>query len=432
MAGSKYSVKLQRNGAYVATVLAVLAAYFLVQGQSWHVSVELLTSAEWVATIMSLCVGALALVRFYSQREITFLFVGTGFIVNGVLDGAHAIATSTYFMEVFDPILLKHIAWSWYASRLFLPVLLWLSWVFWKREQKYGQGHGINHHSVYWIVAATAVALLAMFDIEPLQDGLPQRAMQSHVREFLPAMFFLLALVGYYRKGKWKSDPFEHWLILGMIVGLLGEAMLMPSPHWNYDMIFSAAYILKAVCYLCAFIGLLFNMKRLFSESLIHQELVLKNILLTTQQETSQDAILAVNENEAIISYNRRFIELWGIPEGLMERRDDRPVLKHVVDQVVNPEQFIARVRYLYEHRNKTSIEEVLLKDGSIIDRYSAPMVGENGKYYGRVWYFRDVTIKKHNDQMLRDSEEKFRSLIDQSLVGCTPARRIRECRWRR
>ncbi|MEJ2554157.1 MAG: hypothetical protein P8079_09185, partial [Gammaproteobacteria bacterium] len=65
------------------------AAYLLFRGQSLRISLELLTSSEWVATVLSLCVGALALVRYYSQREITFLFIGTGFIVNGLLGAGH-------------------------------------------------------------------------------------------------------------------------------------------------------------------------------------------------------------------------------------------------------------------------------------------------------------------------------------------------------
>lgn len=418
MVGTKHSVVKRRNGAYAATVAVILAAYLLPGGQAWHVSLELLTSAEWVATILSLCVGALALVRYYSEREITFLFIGTGFIVNGLLAGGHAAITSTYFIDIFAPSSLSNIAWSWYASRLFLPLLLWLSWIFWKREQKYGENHGITDQLVYWTVGVTALALFVVFDIAPLRGGFPHSETLAYAGEFLPAIFFVLAITGYYRKGKWKTEPFEHWLILAMILGLMGEVMLLPFPQRNYDAIFSLANLLKAGSYLCAFIGLLFNMRRLFSESLIHQELVLKNILLTTQQETSQDAILVVDESETIITYNKRFLDLWGIPEELARQGDDRPVLKFVVEQVADPEEFLARIKYLYEHKNKTSIEEIYLKDGSIIDRYSAPMIGEDGKYYGRVWYFRDVTAKKHDEQMMRESEEKFRSLIEQSLVG--------------
>ena len=418
MVGLNQKAVMRRGGAYVATLLVVVAAYVILRGQLLHVSLELLTTSEWVATVLSLCVGALALVRFYSQREITFLFIGTGFIVNGMLGAGHAWITSAYSTNSFSLHSIQHIAWSWYASRLFLPVLLWLSWIFWWREQKYGRDSRITDRVVYWTVMAMALVLFALFDIASLRNSLPQSGLFIHGKNLLPPFFFLLSLAGYYRKGKWKSDPFEHWLIVGMILGLMGELMLTPYARWNHDVNLSIAYILRAACYLCAFIGLLFNMQRLFSESLLHRELTLKNIILTTQQETSQDAILIVDDDGNILSYNRRFVDLLAIPEEMIRKGDDRPVLAYAASQAANPEEFVAGIKALYANKTKTSIDEIHLKDGTIIDRYSAPMIGADGEYYGRAWYLRDVTLKKQNERMMRESEEKFRSLIEQSLMG--------------
>jgi diguanylate cyclase (GGDEF)-like protein/PAS domain S-box-containing protein len=125
------------------------------------------------------------------------------------------------------------------------------------------------------------------------------------------------------------------------------------------------------------------------------EEIKFKNTMLLTMQETSLDAILVVGENGQIISYNQQFIDLWRLPPQLVSARLDAPVLQAVVDQVVNPEAFAARVQYLFEHRDDMSREEIWLKDGRIIDRYSAPVTGADGKYYGRVWYFRDITERK-------------------------------------
>jgi hypothetical protein len=58
-----------------------------------------------------------------------------------------------------------------------------------------------------------------------------------------------------------------------------------------------------------------------------------------------------------------------------------------VLDRIVDTVDFLARITYLYAHREERSQEEITLKDGRIIDRYSAPMLGSDGKYYGRVWY---------------------------------------------
>jgi hypothetical protein len=45
----------------------------------------------------------------------------------------------------------------------------------------------------------------------------------------------------------------------------------------------------------------------------------------------------------------------------------------------------MARVAYLYEHRDEESRDELALKDGRTFDRYSAPVRGKDGVYYGRV-----------------------------------------------
>ncbi|MEI7857460.1 MAG: PAS domain S-box protein, partial [Methanomicrobiales archaeon] len=79
------------------------------------------------------------------------------------------------------------------------------------------------------------------------------------------------------------------------------------------------------------------------------EERTFKNIILLTQQETSPDAILIVDENGNILNYNQKFIRLWGIPEALIASRRDEPVLQYIVAQLADPDLFLCRVRYLYD-----------------------------------------------------------------------------------
>jgi len=132
------------------------------------------------------------------------------------------------------------------------------------------------------------------------------------------------------------------------------------------------------------------------------KELQFRNVILSTQQEASLDGILVVDENARIVSYNRRFIEMWGIPPELVENKDDEPVLRFVTGKAADPQSFFRRVQYLYEHRQETGRDEIPLKSGSVFDRYSAPMLGADGRYFGRVWYFRDVTERKRAELALQ------------------------------
>jgi signal transduction histidine kinase len=121
-------------------------------------------------------------------------------------------------------------------------------------------------------------------------------------------------------------------------------------------------------------------------------ELQFKNIILSTEQEVTLDGILIVDENMRILMYNRRFIEMWGIPPKYVEDGIDDPVLQFVTSQVADSETFRKRVLHLYEHREEASRDEIILADGRTFDRYSAPMFGSDKQYYGRVWFFRDIT----------------------------------------
>lgn len=141
--------------------------------------------------------------------------------------------------------------------------------------------------------------------------------------------------------------------------------------------------------------------------------LVFRNILLSTQQEASIDGILVVDENARILSFNQRFIDIMNIPPRLLATREDEPVLQHVIGQVIDPESFLEKVRYLYAHQQETSRDELVLKDGKVLDRYSSPLLGEDGRYYGRFWSFHDITERKTAEENVKNAYQKMAAIIE-------------------
>jgi PAS domain S-box-containing protein/putative nucleotidyltransferase with HDIG domain len=133
-------------------------------------------------------------------------------------------------------------------------------------------------------------------------------------------------------------------------------------------------------------------------------ELRFRNSILSTVQEASLDGILVVDQSARVLSYNRRFVELWNVPDDVIASGDDAPLLAFNTSQLRDPPSFQERVRHLYEHPLESSRDELDLADGRILDRYSSPMLGPNQGYYGRVWYFRDVTDRKRMEQALVDT----------------------------
>ncbi|ELS01920.1 PAS domain S-box [Xenococcus sp. PCC 7305] len=125
------------------------------------------------------------------------------------------------------------------------------------------------------------------------------------------------------------------------------------------------------------------------------------NALLKAQQEAALDGILVVDENRKIASYNQRFCELWQIPEQLIETSSDLELLDLLLSQLKEAQDFSAKVEYLSQNSREISRDEILLKDGRIFDLYSAPVESGEGIYYGKIWFFRDISDRKKAESEL-------------------------------
>ncbi|HEY3276849.1 MAG TPA: PAS domain S-box protein [Syntrophorhabdaceae bacterium] len=146
------------------------------------------------------------------------------------------------------------------------------------------------------------------------------------------------------------------------------------------------------------------------------RELLQKTALLEAQLNASPDAILVTHKGKRILQ-NRLFLEKIGAPATITADDEDTSFLEWVTDLTKDPEQFLERVRYLSDHEDETSRDEVELKDGTTVDRYSSPVIGRNGEHFGRLWIFRDVTEKKRAHEELREYQKAMEGSRDIMIV---------------
>ena len=115
-----------------------------------------------------------------------------------------------------------------------------------------------------------------------------------------------------------------------------------------------------------------------------------KEQVLHAAIDSAADGILAVDEGGHIILSNKQFSKMWHIPPDLIETGNDEEVIQFVLDQIKEPEAFLAKIRELYTSFHVSS-DTIHFLDGLVFERDSHPMVIEE-ELCGRVWTFRDVT----------------------------------------
>ena len=155
----------------------------------------------------------------------------------------------------------------------------------------------------------------------------------------------------------------------------------------------------------------------------IEENLRFKTALLEAQVHSSIDGILVVDRDGRKLLQNKVFQEIFELPQSVIDNPNDAIGVELGARRIANPEQFVGQIRYLYEHEDETSHDELEMRNGKYVDRYSVPLRGSDGVYYGRLWVFRDITRRKRSEETVRllstAIEQSPVSVVITDLRGC-------------
>lgn len=149
----------------------------------------------------------------------------------------------------------------------------------------------------------------------------------------------------------------------------------------------------------------------------IEDELAQSLSLLQATLEATADGIIVSRNAQTIVTYNQKFVEMWGIPESVIALHDLNQVLPLILKQLNDPEAFLRQTQNLFCQPNAIDYSIFKLKDGRIFERYSQPQ-WLGGTIVGRVCSFRNITERYSKEAALRESEGRYRRIIETTSEG--------------
>ncbi|MBU1045092.1 MAG: PAS-domain containing protein [Candidatus Omnitrophica bacterium] len=153
-----------------------------------------------------------------------------------------------------------------------------------------------------------------------------------------------------------------------------------------------------------------------YAEQLKSRELAESLSLINATFESTADGILVVDNNGIIRRYNRKFLDIWNIPEASLKKGQEDDIIAEAFQQVENLEQFKQKVEAIYLQPNSISFDILKFKNGKIVERESKPQkVGS--VTVGRVWSFRDITEQNNTEQALKNKMQELET-FNRFVVG--------------
>jgi len=141
--------------------------------------------------------------------------------------------------------------------------------------------------------------------------------------------------------------------------------------------------------------------------------------LLSATLEATADGILVRDLAGRLTRYNSKFAEIWGLPGALLATGDDAALRTFSCRQLKDPGNFLKLTEDSYRMPQMETWDVLEFLDGRVVERVSKPQY-LGSEVVGRVISIRDVTERTTVEKARLESEERYRSLIENIDLGIT------------
>lgn len=128
--------------------------------------------------------------------------------------------------------------------------------------------------------------------------------------------------------------------------------------------------------------------------------------------EATADGIVVVDLQRRITAHNRKYQDIWGVPDAIMAQGEARAALARSLQNLHDPDTYRALVEQLYGEPTANAAMTLHFVDGRVVEASTQPQVRE-GVPIGRVWSFRDISARVEFERRLKMTQTALDRALD-------------------
>lgn len=277
-----------RARTYVIWIAAAAAAWPLLQFSDLRSDADIHLVLESTAMMLALGCGLIAFLRFKARASTDFLVLSAGFGGVALLEAVHIVFSTPGVARLLPSALASVSPWSWFLARIFLASVLILRW---RYLERIGKGAEVDYptQQVFTTVGSLVLVGILVFAFVPLPEAYHRGTFFSRPWELLPLAVFGTAFFGHLRSRLWKTNRFEHLMVLSLLSGVAAQFYISQSARL-YGTLFMAGHGLKVLSYAFVTTGLLIEVYGVFRKvDEASERLQEANEMLTSSNEALEE-----------------------------------------------------------------------------------------------------------------------------------------------